>query len=159
MVNYVVNTYNVFDIPKFDKLRKKYDLGILRLNIAQCWEEGVSISEKEETYAYSDEQIKYLQDNWKDKIMGKSKWDFEDCFWVKNGLYTTVDGNVLACCMNTGAKPFGNLFEDSIDNIHKSDGYQQIAKGCMDNKPTDHCKNCSYKELIPILSHLGVQNK
>ena len=27
VVNYVVNTYNVYDIPKVDELRKKYDLG------------------------------------------------------------------------------------------------------------------------------------
>ena len=143
---------------KVDKLRKKYDLGRLRLNIAQCWEEGVSISEKEETYAYSDEQIKYLQDNWKDRIMGKSEWDFPDCFWVKNGLYTTVDGNVLGCCMNTGAKPFGNLFTDSIEDIHGGEDFQNVKKGCSTNKPTHHCKNCSYKELVPILSELGVQN-
>ena len=158
VVNYVVNTYNVYDIPKIDALRKKYNLGKLRLNIAQCWDEEKSISEKEATYAYSKEQIKYLQDNWKDKIMGKSKWDFEDCFWVKNGLYTTVDGNVLGCCMNTGAKPFGNLFEDSIEDIHKGDDFQNVKAGCGSNKPTHHCQNCSYKELVPILSELGVQN-
>ena len=34
--------------------------------------------------------------------MGKSKWDFEDCFWVNNGIYTTVEGHVKMCCMNTG---------------------------------------------------------
>ena len=30
--------------------------------------------------------------------MGKSKWDFKDCFWVNNGLYTTVEGHVKMCC-------------------------------------------------------------
>ena len=158
VVNYVVNTYNVFDIPKVDELRKKYNLGRLRLNIAQCWSENESISEKKETYAYSEEQIRYLKENWQDRIMGKSKWDYEDCFWVKNGLYTTVDGNVLACCMNTGAKPFGNIFTESIENIHSADSFQNVKSGCSSNNPNDHCKNCSYKELVPILSELGVQN-
>jgi hypothetical protein len=32
------------------------------------------------------EKLDYLKDTWGDNIMGRSKWDFEDCFWVNNGL-------------------------------------------------------------------------
>ena len=46
----------------------------------------------------------------------------------------------------------------SIDEIHKSDGYQSIKMGCKTNNPTSHCINCSYKELTPILTHLEIQN-
>ena len=83
--------------------------------------------------------------------------DFEDCFWVKNGIYTTVEGHVKMCCLNTGAEPFGNLFENSIDEIRLMEDYQNVKRGCETNNPTSHCKNCSYKELTPILSHVGVQ--
>ena len=100
---------------------------------------------------------KNYENNWSDNIMGKSKWDFPDCFWVKNGIYTTVEGHVKMCCLNTGAEPFGNLFENSIDEIRLMDDYQNVKKGCNTNNPTSHCKNCSYKELTPILSHVGVQ--
>ena len=154
VVNYVVNAYNVDDIEKVDNLRKENKLGVLRLNIAQIWDENTKMSDDLATSGYSHEQLDYLRDTWGDNIMGRSKWDFKDCFWVNNGLYTTVEGHVKMCCLNTGAEPFGNLFVNSIDEIRKTEEYQNVKKGCSTNKPTSHCKNCSYKELVPILSHL-----
>ena len=77
---------------------------------------------------------------------------------MDKGLYVTVEGNVKVCCLNTGATPLGNLFEEHIDEIHRSPGYQAIRNGCKTKNPTEHCLNCSYKELTPILSHLGVNN-
>ena len=130
---------------------------MLRLNIAQIWDEDSGIENDIATSGYDKVDLDYLKENWGGNIMGKSKWDFKDCFWVKEGLYTTVEGHVKMCCMNTGAKPLGNLFDSSIDEIRLSNDYQKIKKGCKTNKPTSHCKNCSYKELVPILSHLGVQ--
>jgi radical SAM protein with 4Fe4S-binding SPASM domain len=155
VVNYVVNAYNIEDIEKVDNLRKENNLGVLRLNIAQIWDEDIKMSDDIATSGYKTEDLDYLRDNWGDNIMGKSKWDFSDCFWVKNGLYTTVEGDVKMCCMNTGTKSLGNLFENTIDEIRVTDEYQKIKIGCSTNKPTDHCKNCSYKELIPILDYIG----
>lgn len=157
-INYVVNAYNVYDIPKIEKFIDKYELDGLRLNIAQIWDEKSSLNDDIATSGYSEKKLDYLKTNYQNIIMGKSVWDFDDCFWVKNGLYVTVEGNVKVCCMNTGATPLGNLFLDSVDNIHKSKGYSDIRNGCANKKPTEHCLNCSYKELTPILSHLGVQN-
>tara|TARA_Y100000310_G_scaffold39880_1_gene37398 strand:+ start:5349 stop:6275 length:927 start_codon:yes stop_codon:yes gene_type:complete len=156
VVNYVVNAYNVYDIEKVDELRVDNNLGMLRLNIAQIWDEDIKMSDDIATSGYRPEDLDYLRDNWSKNIMGRSKWDFKDCFWVNNGLYTTVEGNVKMCCMNTGAEPFGNLFENSIDEIRLIDEYQKVKVGCSTNKPTNHCKNCSYKELIPILSYCGI---
>ena len=156
-VNYVVNAYNIEDIEKVDKLRKENDLSMLRLNIAQIWDEDLKIHHDVATSGYTIEQLDYLRDNWSKNIMGKSKWDFKDCFWVKNGLYTTVEGHVKMCCLNTGAKPFGNLFENSIDEIRLTEDYQNVKKGCNTNNPTSHCKTCSYKELIPLLTYVGVR--
>ena len=156
VVNYVVNAYNVQDIEKIDNLRKENNLGKLRLNIAQIWDAETKMSDDIATSSYTEEDLNYLRENWNKQIMGKSKWDFEDCFWVNNGIYTTVEGHVKMCCMNTGAKPFGNLFESSIDEIRLMDDYKNVKKGCNTNNPTSHCKNCSYKELTPILEYVGV---
>ena len=41
----------------------------------------------------------------------------------------------------------GNL---NSNNIKKD--YLNVKNGCLTNKPTSHCKNCSYKELVPMLS-------
>jgi MoaA/NifB/PqqE/SkfB family radical SAM enzyme len=157
-INYVVNAYNVDDIPKVEAFVDEYKLDGIRLNIAQIWDENTSMKDDIATSGYSEEQLKYLMDNYQDKIMGKAVWDFDDCFWVDKGLYVTVEGNVKVCCMNTGATPLGNLFEEHIDEIHRSPGYQAIKNGCKTKNPTEHCLNCSYKELTPILSHLGVNN-
>ena len=157
-VNYVVNAYNVGDIEKVDNLRKENNLGMLRLNIAQIWDEDIKMSDDIATSGYTESDLEYLRDTWRDNIMGRSKWDFKDCFWVNNALYATVEGHVKMCCLNTGAEPFGNLFENSIDEIREMEYYQTVKKGCNTNNPTEHCINCSYKELTPILSHLGVNN-
>jgi len=156
VVNYVVNAYNVNDITKIDELRVNYDLGQLRLNIAQIWDESSSIKDNIATSGYTKDQLDYLKKNWGGKIMGRADWDYKDCFWVNNALYTTVEGNVKMCCLNTGAEPFGNLFINSIDEIRQMTDYQNVKKGCNTNNPTSHCNNCSYKELSPMLKYLGV---
>ena len=148
--NYVVNPQNVSDIQKVNnEIVNGYGLEELRLNIAQDWSENKSLPG-----GYTLDQIDYLRKSWKDNIKGKSQWDFSDCFWVEEGIYTTVEGHVKMCCMNTGAEPFGNLFESSIEEIRESKDYKAVKSGCSTNKPTSHCKNCSYKELTPILTQI-----
>jgi|SRR5210317_201360 radical SAM protein with 4Fe4S-binding SPASM domain len=150
--NYVVNPDNVTDIQTiYDEIVVPYNLVEYRLNIAQNWSEDESMPG-----GYTQEQIQYLKDNWSSNIKGKSEWDYEDCFWVNEGLYTTVEGDVKMCALNTGADSFGNLFESSIEDIRESDDFQNVKRGCNTNNPTSHCKNCSYKELAPMLSELGV---
>ena len=156
VVNYVVNAYNVHDIPKIDELRKEHNLGELRLNIATIWSGDELMANDMATSGYKQEDLDYLKENWSKQIMGKSKWDFPDCYWVQNGLYTTVEGHVKMCCMNTGAKPFGNLFANTIDEIREMKDYQNVKQGCETNNPASHCENCSYKEITPMLTYLSV---
>jgi len=145
--NYVVNPENVTDIQRVsDEIVDGYGLEELRLNIAQDWSEDRTLSG-----GYTADQIEYLKKNWKDNIKGKSEWDFPDCFWVKEGIYTTVEGHVKMCCLNTGAKPFGNLFEQTIEEIRDTKDYNAVRTGCNTNNPTSHCTTCSYKELAPML--------
>jgi len=145
--NYVVNPDNVYDIKTIkEEIVDVYELEELRLNIAQEWSE-----DKNMPGGYTQKDIKYLRDNWKDNLKGKEEWDFPDCFWVKEGIYTTVEGHVKMCCLNTGAEPFGNLFDTSIEDIRNSKDFQAVQQGCATNNPTSHCATCSYKELAPML--------
>lgn len=145
--NYVVNPDNVYDIQTIqDEIVNVYGLEELRLNIAQEWSE-----DKNMPGGYTQKDIKYLKENWKDNLKGKDEWDFPDCFWVKEGIYTTVEGHVKMCCLNTGAKPFGNLFENTVEEIRNSKDFQAVQQGCATNQPTSHCATCSYKELAPML--------
>ena len=122
-------------------------------SIAQSWSENETMDD-----SYSPDQLKYLKNHWQKNIKGKSKWDYEDCFWPKEGLYVTVEGRVLMCPLNTGAKDFGNIFSSSLSEIRESEDFINVKYGCENNCPTTHCKNCSYKELTPILQKLGVNN-
>jgi len=150
--NYVVNPSNIDDIQKvYDEIVLPYNLTELRLNIAQDWSETRSVP-----LEYTDEQLTYLKTKWQSSIKGRGDWNFKDCFWVKTGLYATVEGRILACCMNTAAKSFGNIFEKSIEDIHNGIDFQNVKQGCLSNTPTKHCASCSYKELAPVLTQLGV---
>ena len=157
VINYVVNKQNIFDIPKINAFQVEYNLDDFRLNIAQDWSQDNSITTNSDTWGYSQDQLNYLR-GYKDYIKGKSPWTWSDCFWPQKGLYTTVDGSVKVCCLNTGASSMGNIFEDDIDSIRGSESYRKIATGCSTDSPTSHCANCSYKELSPLLEELEVNN-
>ena len=47
------------------------------------------------------EQIDYLKKNYSKNIKGKAPWTWSDCFWVKTGIYMTVEGNLKVCALNT----------------------------------------------------------
>ena len=151
-INYTVNPDNIGDIGRIQELVAKYKLDEMRLNIVQNWNEGET---DEELCHFSDEQLAFLRETFGHMIKGKADWNFSDCFWVKNGLYMTADGDVKVCCMNTSTKPFGNLIRDlSVEQAFSNKRYIEIKNGCETNCPTEHCVTCSYKELTTILSKL-----
>ncbi len=152
--NYVVNTQNINDIAKIEKLCKTYDLEELRLNIAQDWSEDKSITNTDTISGYSKEQIDFLKNNYSEKIKGKAPWTWSDCFWVNTGIYMTVEGNLKVCALNTDTGSLGNIFNEPVNSILNSKKMNEIRNGCNTNKPSKHCENCSYKELSPILEKL-----
>ena len=148
--NYVVNPDNINDIQTlYDNLIVPNNIEELRLNIAQEWAE-----DKTMVGGYTKEQLTYLKENWSENIKGIPYWDYDQCIWVRESSYITVDGGVEMCCMNTSVKKFGNILDDDIDNIRQSKRFQAIKKGCDTNNPTSHCVNCSYKELNKTLNYL-----
>lgn len=157
-INYVVNRNNLYDIEKIRSFVDEYNLHEFRLNIAQDWSEDKTITSSDKTWGYSEDELDYLK-TFNEYIKGKSPWTWSDCFWPKNGLYTTVSGDIKMCCLNTGAKSLGNIFTDDLNDVRSSEAYQKIANGCSSNNPEKHCVNCSYKELSPMLEHLNVDNK
>lgn len=148
--NYVVNPKNVYDIKLVDDfIVNRYNLEELRLNIAQDWNE-----DKTMVGGYDDDQILYLNVHYSTNIKGITPWTYSDCFWPESGVYITVEGDVKVCCMNTSAKSFGNIFTTPISEIRTSGEFLKVYNGCKQNKPTNHCNNCSYKELNNVLEKL-----
>ncbi len=152
--NYVVNKENINDIKKIEELCDKYDIKELRLNIAQNWSENSSLKQNESTWGYTRKDLDYLKSEYKGKIKGKAPWTWSDCFWVDKGMYITAEGNINVCAINTSPKALGNIFKENIDQVLNSKRMKEISKACKSNNPTDHCKNCSYKELSPLLDQL-----
>jgi hypothetical protein len=144
VVNYTVSPGIVFDIPLVEKLATEYNLSEVRLNLVQNWTE-----EESAMTVYDTEELKFL-DHYRGSIKGKAPWTWSDCFWVQDGFYCTVEGNVKVCCMNTSTQSLGNIFTNSMEEIY-SGRFQSIKTGCESNCPTEHCNTCSYKELSPLL--------
>jgi hypothetical protein len=44
------------------------------------------------------------------------------------------------------------------DNDPRAKYFQNVQNGCNTNNPTSHCKNCSYKELVPMLDDIKTSN-
>jgi MoaA/NifB/PqqE/SkfB family radical SAM enzyme len=147
-INFTICPQNVYDIPGVIDLQKQFGLDDIRLNFVQNWDEK---SKATELNGFSQDQLDFLA-QFRQYFKGKPVWDYSDCFWVKDGLYVTVDGNVKVCCMNTSATPVGNIFRQPIELIHRNKEFLKIKDGCMTNTPTSHCATCSYKELTPFLS-------
>jgi MoaA/NifB/PqqE/SkfB family radical SAM enzyme len=150
-INFTICPENVYDIDLMLELVERYALDSLRLNFVQNWDEGSS--DLGMLNGFTDAQFKHLQ-QYRQYFRGKSVWDYSDCFWVKNGLYVTVDGNVRVCCMNTSTAPLGNMFQQPLSLIRQGSKFQEIRLGCELNQPTSHCVNCSYKELTPFLNRI-----
>jgi MoaA/NifB/PqqE/SkfB family radical SAM enzyme len=145
VVNYTVSPGIVFDIPVIEELAAKYGLGEVRLNLVQNWNEDEGT-----TTGYTEEELNFLH-KFIGTIIWKAPWTWSDCFWVQNGFYSTVEGNVKVCCMNTGADSLGNIFTQSVDEIFNQNQFKVIKWGCEKDEPTNHCATCSYKELSPLL--------
>ncbi len=146
-INFVATPDTIGSLESVYKLSKSYKfITDIRINLAQWWGE----SEKLEI-DYGSEYLKNLI-KFRDKVKGKSIWDFKDCFWPKNGIYMTVDGSLKVCCMNTSTLPVGNIFFDDLDNIRSNSKLREIRDDLIENKQDNpHCQNCSYKVLVPIL--------
>lgn len=145
VVNYTVSPGIVSDIPIVEELAKEYNLGEVRLNLVQNWNEGEGT-----TTGYTEEELQFLE-KYKGQIKGKAPWTWSDCFWVRDGFYSTVEGNIKVCCMNTSAASIGNIFKESTIEIFSKEEFKAIKNGCINNTPTSHCATCSYKELSPLL--------
>jgi len=64
--------------------------------------------------------------------------------WIH--LYTGPDGNVLPCCVADRQYPMGNVREQSIDAILKSDRFNTLRKNMLNQQRSKECNYCYYKE-------------
>lgn len=147
--NFTATEENYLELPKIYQLKDYYQLGSVRINLVQNWDEN-----RKNSHLFSDKLIHFLKKYSLD-IKGVANWNYEDCFWVYNGVVIDVDGNVRQCVLNTTQKPLGNAFELPLSDIYNNSARLNESRNCLSkNQPSDSCKTCDYKGLAPILAKI-----
>lgn len=74
--------------------------------------------------------------------------DFGTCLGTRSHIGILSNGNVIPCCLDSnGIITLGNIFQDNLDDILKSDLFIKINKGFINNKIVcDLCKNCNFRK-------------
>ena len=147
-INFTVFKSNMHEIDAIIDLADKFNLDGVRLNLAQDWSENSN-----DVNYWTDSDLEYLA-KYKSLFQGRSEWNYSDCFWPKRGIYMTSDGSIKTCCMNTSGISHGNILVSTLESIQKSESFQSIKNGCSSNKPTSHCKNCSYEHIKHYLKKI-----
>jgi MoaA/NifB/PqqE/SkfB family radical SAM enzyme len=154
-INFVATEHNYRDIPGMLELTAQHDLGKLRINIAQEWNE-----EKTGELGAGDGFIDFLK-AYKEYVIGVADWDYPQCYWSTKGAYIDVLGNIRMCPINTSGESFGNLgrgnskeMQKRLIQIRNSKRFIEVHNGIINNNPAAHCKTCDYKRLGPILGKI-----
>jgi len=137
-IQFIVLKTNEHQIEDFKKLVKKLKVDKYSLKTAQIYD-----YKNEERFIPSiNRYSRYVKKggNWmmKKKIRNR-------CNRLWNSAVITVNGDVLPCCFDKNAKySFGNIQEDSLENLVKGKKFQKFAKTILLNRSgIDICNNCT----------------
>lgn len=74
--------------------------------------------------------------------------DKGSCYALKDHIGILSNGNIVPCCLDTKADiKLGNIFEDDLKDILKSDRVIKMQEGFRGNKKIEElCKHCSFLE-------------
>ncbi len=156
----IVSDLNFHDIDATVELAKRYDLDEVRINPVQDWTTNNRLTTKNN---YSKpEYIKELKHWQKSRlkrpqvtVVGDLDFDYTKCIWPFERMYIDVYGNVFICCLNLDDQWIqGDIFKTPPEQIYHTKTFQSIRKHLKRNKPHPHCKNCSYKLLVPSLKKI-----
>jgi len=71
-------------------------------------------------------------------------------------LYVDMEGAMKAC---TRGSKYGNLLENSVEEILVNKNYQTLRSDILEDKVTDHCKRClSYENQVSSNNYQGIRN-
>lgn len=75
--------------------------------------------------------------------------EFGKCYALRDHIGILVDGTIVPCCLDSkGIIKLGNIFEDDIEDIIKSERYQYMLKNFKNSiKCEELCKKCGFLEL------------
>ena len=148
-INFTLTPENYLELPKVYELKEIYELGGVRINLAQNWNE-----DQLNDLRFSDEITDYLK-NYSRDVKGVPNWNYSDCFWPFSGVTIDVYGNVRQCIINTTQQPIGNVFSTPLKEIFDNSPVLQEARMLLSkNIAPNSCKNCDYKHLSKQLADI-----
>ena len=146
-LNFTATEFNYHCLPEVYKICHSYELGSVRINLAQNWNE-----DQYNKHNYHPDFLKMIKNYVKD-VKGVDGWNYRDCFWPFEGIVVDVYGNIRQCVINTSQKPIGNLYKKNIRDIfNKSQHYLTMRDKLSKNCAPESCKTCDYKNLSHILT-------
>ena len=157
-LNFTATEFNYQCLPEVYRICSTYELGSVRINLAQNWNED-ELNDHDYNLDFIKMMRRYAQD-----VKGVGGWDYKDCFWPFSGIVVDVFGNVRQCVINTGQKPIGNVFREDIRDIYNNaQHYLVTRKKLSKNCPPESCKTCDYKYLSHTLERIfkgtGIRNE
>lgn len=68
------------------------------------------------------------------------------CYALRDHIGILVDGSIVPCCLDSkGDIILGNIYKDNLDDVIKSDRYNNMLNGFMNNiKVEELCKKCNF---------------
>lgn len=100
-----------------------------------------NIKIKDNIYLDKDNEFKW-PDNIQDSILDKGT-----CLGTRSHIAILVNGDIVPCCLDSkGILKLGNIFEDELEDVLKSELFLKLNQGFKDNKLTCNlCKNCNFR--------------
>lgn len=138
-LQFIVFKHNEHQINEIKQLGKDWGVDKVSIKTAQIYdyEKGNPLIPTDEKYS----RYKKVKEG---TFVIKSKLP-DSCKRMWSSAVVTWDGKVVPCCFDKDASyQFGNIGENSIENIWKSKEYNAFRKRILDNRSSiEICKNCT----------------
>lgn len=77
--------------------------------------------------------------------------------WVH--IHAYPNGRAYPCCLADFHEPIGNLRDNTMEEVWNNEGYRQLRKNMMENKPSSVCKKCYEHEANGLFSQRQSMNR
>ncbi|NDV20236.1 radical SAM protein [Pseudodesulfovibrio sp. JC047] len=158
VVSFTASDLNHNEIEDLISLLYDYPIDELRINPVQDWSADNSLASPERysnsAYIQTLRSIheKNIQEPFQVLIAGNENFDYSSCIWPFERMYVDVHGNVFPCVISLSDKwCVGNIYKEKIEDLYQNSFLKDIRESLTANKAHRHCRNCSYKALVPIM--------
>ncbi|MDD5178586.1 MAG: radical SAM protein [Candidatus Nanoarchaeia archaeon] len=153
IINSTLTTDNFNQIPKLLELLQTLNIKKINIQGIHTWGKKQWDYMKEKTLKSKYSEIKKELEDYKQKAKSLNidlsysmiEPTKNNCNWLWNSCYITVDGFITPCCIH-GSDPrkfsFGNLLKTNIKKIWNNKAYQSLRTHLKSENPPAFCIGC-----------------